>query len=307
MTIWKGSPVRYHKNIRMAPYFFALPFVLSFFLFFLYPMVSMLVMSFERIEGVDSVQLIGADNYRRVLTDPHLGTAVLNSVLFTVGIVVVNVSLAVLLAVVLNNKRTVFREGFRSALYLPALTSIIVAGIFFRLFFGSGKLTPLNSLMTTLHLPTREWLYDTKMTGILVLVVTSTWRWLGTNVIYFVCGLQSIPDELYEAANMDGANALQKFWNITIPGLKPILVFVITILTYGGLRMFGESYVLWVNGSTPGDIGLTVVLYIYKVAFAQFETGYASALSTILFICLMAINIVYVRFLKIGSKEASRS
>jgi arabinosaccharide transport system permease protein len=122
-----------------------------------------------------------------------------------------------------------------------------------------------------------------------------------------VCGLQSIPDELYEAANMDGANALQKFWNITIPGLKPILVFVITILTYGGLRMFGESYVLWVNGSTPGDIGLTVVLYIYKVAFAQFETGYASALSTILFICLMAINIVYVRFLKIGSKEASRS
>lgn len=298
---------RYFNTMKKAPYLFALPFVISFLLFFLYPMIYMFVMSFQKIEGIDSVTFIGTDNYKRVISDTHLGTAVLNSILFTVGILIVNVVLSVLLAVVLNNKRTIFRNGFRSALYLPALTSIIVAGIFFRLFFGSGAQTPLNSLMTLLHLPTRQWLYDTKATGIIVLVITSTWRWLGTNTMYFLCGLQSIPDELYEAADIDGANASQKFWNIIIPGLKPILIFVITILTYGGLRMFGESYVLWTNGATPGDIGLTIVLYIYKTAFTQFDTGYASALSVILFICLVLINLLYIRLLGIGKKEGNRA
>lgn len=302
-----GIKSRYFNTMKRAPYLFVLPFIISFLLFFLYPMIYMFVMSFQKIEGIDSVTFTGMSNYKRVLTDPHLGTAAINSIMFTIGILIVNVILSVLLAIILNNKKTIFRNGFRSALYLPALTSIIVAGIFFRLFFGSGVQTPLNSLMTWLHLPAREWLFDTKTTGVIVLVVTSTWRWLGTNTMYFICGLQSIPDELYEAANIDGANAYQKFWNIIIPGLKPILIFVITILTYGGLRMFGESYVLWTNGATPGDIGLTIVLYIYKTAFTQFETGYASALSVILFICLVLINLLFIRFLGIGKKEGSRS
>jgi arabinosaccharide transport system permease protein len=307
MITEKSVKSRYFNTMKKAPYLFALPFVISFLLFFLYPMIYMFVMSFQKIEGIDSVTFIGMDNYKRILSDTHLGTAVLNSILFTVGILIVNVVLSVLLAIVLNNKRTIFRNGFRSALYLPALTSIIVAGIFFRLFFGSGAQTPLNSLMTLLHLPARQWLYDTKATGIIVLVITSTWRWLGTNTMYFLCGLQSIPDELYEAADIDGANASQKFWNIIIPGLKPILIFVITILTYGGLRMFGESYVLWTNGATPGDIGLTIVLYIYKTAFTQFDTGYASALSVILFMCLVLINLLYIRLLGIGKKEGNRA
>mgnify|MGYP000880146202 CR=1 FL=1 len=249
---------------------------------------------------------IGWDNYKRALTDTHLSAAVINSILFTIGILILNIVIPVPLAVVLNDKKTIFRTGFRSAIYLPALTSIIVAGIYFRLFFGSGDQTPLNLFMTWLHLPARQWLYDTKITGIFVLVIMSTWRWLGTNTLYFLAGLQSIPEELFEAAEIDGANAYQRFWNIIIPGLKPIIVFVITILTYGGLRMFGESFVMWVNGSTPGDIGLTIVLYIYKTAFGHFDTGYASALSVILFICLMLINLLYIRFLGIGKKEESR-
>lgn len=296
----------YFNDMKKAPYLFALPFVISFLLFFLYPMIYMFVMSFQKLEGINSMTFIGLGNYKRALTDTHLSTAVVNSILFTIGILILNVVFSVLLAIVLNNRKTIFRNGFRSAIYLPALTSIIVAGIYFRLFFGSGDQTPLNSLMTWMHLPTRQWLYDTKITGIIVLVITSTWRWLGTNTMYFLCGLQSIPDELYEAADIDGANAYHKFWNIIIPGLKPILIFVITILTYGGLRMFGESYVLWTNGSTPGDIGLTIVLYIYKTAFTQFDTGYASALSVILFICLVLINLLYIRFLGIGKKEESR-
>ncbi|NMA66994.1 MAG: sugar ABC transporter permease [Clostridiaceae bacterium] len=296
----------YFDNRKRAPYLFTLPFILSFLLFFIYPMIYMFVMSFQRLEGIDTVKYIGIDNYKRILTDAHLGTAFTNSILFTIGILVINVVLAVLLAVALNNKKTLFRNFFRSTIYLPALTSIIVAGIYFRLFFGSGEQTPLNTFMTLLNLPAKQWLYNTKLTGIVALVIMSTWRWLGTNAMYFLCGLQSIPDELYEAASIDGANSIQKFWYIIVPGLKPIFVFVITILTYGGLRMFGESYVLWTNGDTPGGIGLTMVLYIYKTAFNQFDTGYASALSVILFIGLVLINLLYVRFLGIGKKEASQ-
>ena len=152
--------------------------------------------------------------------------------------------------------------------------------------------------MTFFGFAPKAWLYDTVPTGIFVLVVTSTWRWLGTNIIYFLCGLQSIPSDLYEAADIDGASTMQKFFHVTIPGLKPMLIFVITVLTYGGLRMFGESYVLWANGSTPGDVGMTIVLYIYRTAFLRFNTGYASAMSTVLFLLLIGINLLYIKGLE---------
>lgn len=290
--------------MRVAPYLFTLPFVVSFCLFFLYPMAHMFVMSFQQLEGISDITFVGAKNYLRLISDARVGASMLNSVLFTLGIVLLNVTLGLLLAVVLNNKSTPARNVFRSALYLPALTSIVVAGIFFRLFFGSGETTPLNRFVALLGMEPKAWLFDTVPTGIFVLVVTSTWRWLGTNIIYFLCGLQSIPVELYEAADIDGANACQKLLHVTIPGLKPILIFVVTVLTYGGLRMFGESYVLWGNGSTPGDVGLTFVLYIYRHAFLRFNTGYAAAMSSVLFALLIVLNLIYIRVLKIGAREA---
>ena len=291
------------NTMRIAPYLFTLPFLLSFALFFSYPMLHMIVMSFQKLEGISSVSFVGLKNYQRLITDSHVTASVLNSIYFTIGIVVVNVTVPLLLAVVLNNRATPCRNAFRSALYLPALTSIIVAGIFFRLFFGSGDGTPLNRLMQVFGLPPKAWLFDTVPTGIFVLVITSTWRWLGTNIIYFLCGLQGIPLELYEAADIDGANTWQRLRHVTLPGLRPILVFVVTVLTYGGLRMFGESYVLWANGTTPGDVGMTFVLYIYRTAFTRFQSGYAAAMSTALFFLLILINLVYIKALKIG-KEA---
>lgn len=289
---------------KTAPYLFCAPFILSFLVFLVYPMISMVQTSFQKLEGIGSYRFVGLDNYRRLVEDPHIGAAVWNSIFFTVGIIVVNVTLALLLAVVLNNKLTPLRNIFRSAIYIPALTSIIVAGIFFRLFFGSNASTPLNTLMQLFGQEPKEWLYNTKFTGIVALVATSTWRWLGTNVLYFLSALQTISQELYDAAYVDGANARQRFFHVTLPGIKPILIFVVTILTYGGLRMFGESFVLWPKSSTPGDIGLTIVLYVYKTAFGQFDMGYASAISVVLFICLMIVNAFYIKFFGIGRKEA---
>lgn len=288
---------------KTAPYIFIAPFILSFLLFMLYPMCSMIYNSFLKLDGINSYRFVGLDNYTRLFGDPHIGAAVLNSLGFTLGIIVVNVPLALMLAVILNNKLTLLRNFFRSVLYIPALTSIIVAGIYFRLFFASNSDTPLNSLMQFLGFAPREWLFDTKFTGVLALVLTSTWRWLGTNILYFLAALQTIPPELYDAAEVDGASAIQRFRYITLPGVKPILIFVITILTYGGLRMFGESYVLWPRSKTPGDIGMTIVLYIYRTAFGQFDMGYASAMSAVLFVCLLMLNFVYINLFGIGRRD----
>lgn len=288
---------------KTVPYLFCAPFIISFFVFLVYPMLNMVYTSFYKLQGINSYRFVGTDNYKRLLTDTHIGTAIMNSIGFTIGIIVVNVTMALLLAVVLNNKITPLRKIFRSAIYIPALTSIIVAGIFFRLFFGSNANTPLNTFVSFFGGEPRQWLYDTKLTGVITLVVTSTWRWLGTNVLYFLSALQTIPQDLYDAAYVDGANAKQRFRYVTLPGVKPILIFVVTILTYGGLRMFGESYVLWPNSSTPGDIGLTIVLYIYRTAFGQFDMGYASAMSVVLFAALMVLNAIYIKFFGIGKKE----
>lgn len=288
---------------KRAPYIFCAPFIISFLLFLLYPMINMVYNSFFKLEGISNYRFVGLDNYKRLTTDTHIGTAILNSLGFTIGIIVVNVTLALILAVLLNNKLTPLRNVFRSALYIPALTSIIVAGIYFRLFFASNIDTPLNSLMQALGFSPREWLYDTKITGVIALVFTSTWRWLGTNILYFLSALQTISPELYDAAHVDGASAIQRFRYVTLPGVKPILIFVTTILTYGGLRMFGESYVLWPRSKTPGDIGVTIVLYIYRTAFGYFDMGYASAMSVVLFACLMVLNFIYIKTFEIGRRE----
>ena len=291
---------------KTAPYIFCAPFICSFLVFMLYPMINMIYTSFFKLEGINTYNFSGLDNYKRLASDTHISAAIFNSLGFTVGIIIVNIVLALLLAVLLNHKFTPLKNIFRSAIYIPALTSIIVAGIFFRLFFASNSDTPLNTLMQFIGMSPKEWLYDTKITGIIALVFTSTWRYLVTNVLYFLSALQTISPELYDAAHVDGASAWQRFRHVTLPGVKPILIFVITILTYGGLRMFGESYVLWPNSKTPGDIGLTIVLYIYRTAFGHFDMGYASAMSVVLFICLMVLNFIYIKTLGIGRKEEKR-
>lgn len=291
---------------KTAPYIFCLPFMITFIVFLLYPMLSMINTSLHKLEGVSNYEFVGMDNYVRLLSDNHIIAAIINSIGFTVGIVVVNVTVPLFLAIILNNKMTPLRNIFRSAVYIPALTSIVVAGIFFRLFFGSNDDTPLNVVMQLIGQEPKQWLFDTKLTGIIALVFTSTWRWLGTNILYFLSALQTISPELYDAAYVDGANAWQKFRYVTLPGVKPILIFVITILTYGGLRMFGESYVLWPNSKTPGDIGLTIVLYIYRTAFGQFDMGYASAMSVVLFAFLMILNGIFIKSFGIGRRGDGR-
>jgi len=194
------------------------------------------------------------------------------------------------LAVLLDSKPMPFRNAFKASLFMPILTSTIVAGTIFRLLFSEMDTGFANSFLNLLGFKSLKWLRQ-RDTAMFLLVLLSSWRWMGVNMLYFLAGLQGIPQELYEAAAIDGSGAWSKFRHITFPLLKPVSVYVLTISVYGGFRMFEESYVYWVANS-PGDIGLTIVSYLYQRGIQFNEMGMASAIGVVLLAIVLIINLI---------------
>jgi len=285
---------------RVMPYIFVLPFVITFLVFFLYPIISAVIMSFQKILGPGDVTFIGLKNYRNLL-NPHYYSALRVSFLYTFLTIAILIPLPLVLAVLLNNKLLRGRNIFRSALFMPALTSVIVAGMFFRYAFGTQATALFNQIRGIFGLEPITWLQG-RGTGMFALVILCVWRWTGVNIVYFLAGLQAIPKELYESADIDGANSLQKFLKITIPSLKPVIIFVITISVFGGFSMFTESFAYWTSRS-PGDIGLTLVSYIYQTGFNNNNFGFASAIGVTLLLIIMVVNIIQLRVFGFFRKE----
>jgi arabinosaccharide transport system permease protein len=285
---------------RVMPYIFVLPFVITFLVFFLYPIISAVIMSFQKILGPGDVTFIGLKNYRNLL-NPHYYSALRVSFLYTFLTIAILIPLPLVLAVLLNNKLLRGRNIFRSALFMPALTSVIVAGMFFRYAFGTQSTALFNQIRGIFGLGPITWLQG-RSTGMFALVILCVWRWTGVNIVYFLAGLQAIPKELYESADIDGANSLQKFLKITIPSLKPVIIFVITISVFGGFSMFTESFAYWTSRS-PGDIGLTLVSYIYQTGFNNNNFGFAAAIGVTLLLIIMVVNIIQLRVFGFFRKE----
>lgn len=288
---------------KTAPYLFVLPFLLSFLLFFLYPIISTVIMSFQRIDGPGDVVFIGFQNYKNLL-NPHFFNAVWLTTRYTFWTILVLVPLPLLLAVLLNNKSTIGKNFFRSAFFMPALTSVIVAGLFFRLAFGEQETTLVNSMLGIFGVQPNVWLQDAD-SSMFVMVLLCTWRWMGVNIIYFLSGLQGIPEELYEAAAIDGASDFQQFFHITLPCLKPVIIYVITISVYGGYSMFAESFALWNGPRSPGEIGMTIVNYIYQEGFNNNNLGFGSAIGIALFAIVMAVNLMQLSTSGFFKKEVN--
>lgn len=287
-------------NQRVAPYVFVLPFVLSLAIFFVYPVISTFIMSFQEVLP-GQTHFIGLDNYRN-LWDDSFYTALWNSSKYTFWTILVLIPLPLVLAVFLNSKLMKWSAFFRSTLFLPALTSVVVAGIVFRLVFGSLDNSVMNTFRHAFGFETINWL-GSSASGMLVLVVLATWRYLGINIIYYMSALQSIPSELYESASIDGANTWNKFWRITLPLLKPISIYVITISIYGGYSMFTESFILWSGNHSPNDIGLTMIGLLYRSGIEKNELGLGSAIGMILLLLTMVLNVIQLRLFGLFRKE----
>ncbi|XID95565.1 carbohydrate ABC transporter permease [Paenibacillaceae bacterium WGS1546] len=295
----KTKAVRINSQ-RLAPYWFVAPFIVSFLLFFSYPLVQAFVMSFQSVLP-DNVTFVGLDNYRKLHNDSFY-KALYNNFRYTVYTIAVLIPVPLVLAVFLNSKLTRARNLFRSALFLPALTSVAVAAIIFRLIFSELDGALMNSLIGLFGLPAQKWLLHSSL-SMFALVVLASWRWAGINVLYFLSALQNIPKELYESAEIDGAGAIKKFFKITLPMLKPITIYVLTISIYGGFAMFTESYMLWGSRGSPQDIGLTMVGYIYQQGFQYFDLGFGSTIGLVLLVLTLGVSMLQLKIMGLFGKE----
>src|SRR5690606_3964120 len=173
------------------------------------------------------------------------------------------------------------------------------AGMVFRLMFGETDNAAANQIMHWLGLSSVDWRYHA-WSGMLLMVLLCCWRWMGVNILYFLAALQNVPKELFEAADIDGANRLQKFRFVTLPFLKPVTIFVTTISIINGYRMLEESFVFWEAGS-PGNIGLTVVGYIYQQGIQHNNQGYGAAIGVVLMIIIFIVS--FIRLVRTGACE----
>lgn len=278
---------------KMAPYLFVAPFLLIFIFFSMYPLFDAFKMSFQEVNGFDDVTLIGLDNYARLIKDPVFYKALWNVLRYTFWTCLILIPFPMLVAIVMNHKGTPFKSFFRSLYFMPVLTSSVIIGIVFKFAFSKQPTGVFNTFLSHFGVEPINWLNGSS-TGMFALIIICVWRWLGVNMIYFLSGLQGIPIELYESADVDGASTFQKFKSITVPLLKPITVYVLTISILAGFSLFNESYVYWGTAS-PNNIGTTLVTMIYKFAFEQGDYGYACALGVVMFLIVVTFNAVQIK------------
>lgn len=289
------------KSTTIAPYIFVSPFIITFLLFSLYPFISAVIMSFQEVNGFDDTTWIGLDNYRRLLNDGDFYAGLWNVLRYGFWTILILIPIPMLLAFIMNKKTTLFKSLFRTVVFLPVLTSTVVAGLVFRFAFSSEKTGVFNIWLGNLGFEPIEWLQSSGP-AMVALVVIAVWRWIGVNMIYFLSGLQGISPELYESADVDGASGWQKFVSITVPMLKPITIYVLTISILAGFSLFNESYVYW-GAVSPNNIGTTLVTLIYKSAFADGEFGYACTLGVALFVIVVIVNFIQVKFMGLFKEE----
>lgn len=283
------------------PYVFILPFVLSFLIFFLYPMMSTFQMSLQSIKGFDTVKFIGLKNYQN-LFNRQFFNALSVTARYTFWTILILIPTPLVLASVISSPTARGGNFYKSALFMPALTSVVMAGLFFKFAFAEQETALINSILTFFGVEPYRFLY-TKTGAMIVMVLFCSWKWMGVNLIYYLSALKSIPAEIYESAEIDGANKFQQFFSITVPSVKPTIIYVLTISVYGGFSMFAESFTLFNGARSPGDIGTTLVGFIYNQGINQNNFGLASAAGLVLLALVMVINVIQLALTGSFKKE----
>lgn len=279
---------------RWEPYLFISPFFILFAIFVAFPLVASIWISLFDTIGLKSRIFVGAGNYVDLAHDPLFRKSLWNTLYLTVGTLILQLPLALLLAVVLNSAAIRGKVFFRFAFFSP----VLVAGVFIAIIFGlvfNHEYGMLNTVLASLGVDTTnlKWLQREELV-IPALILTGVWRWSGYNMIYFLAGLQAIRQELYEAAALDGAGPWQSFVHVTLPGLRPVTLFVLVMSILGSLQIFDLPYIL-LRGAGPNDSGLTTVMYLYRMGFQYSRLGYAAAIGWVLFAIIFVISVGQMR------------
>ncbi len=296
MRYTKEQPNSWLDQDAIAAWVFLAPALLLLGVFVFWPIAYLLYLSFTTGSFTQAgLSWVGGRNYWRLLLSPDFWQVLWNTVYFTVGTVIPTLVIPLGLAVLLN-RAIALRGLLRTAYFIPSVTSLVAVGLGFRWLFQTDG--PVNAWLSPLGLEPIPWLASTTW-AMPVLILLSTWKQIGFNMVVFLAGLQTIPKNRYEAAELDGAGPWQQFWHITLPGLRPTLVFATVTTAIFTLRSFEQVYV--VTGGGPLNTTNLLVYYVYEQAFGQFDFGYAAAAATVLL--AIAGLLVYLQ-LRVWGDEA---
>ncbi|HZG61373.1 MAG TPA: sugar ABC transporter permease [Anoxybacillus sp.] len=290
------------KALREAgsSYLLLSPTLFVLFLFIIGPILFAVYLAFHKVEllGTTSFEFVGFSNFEKILEDTRAKIALWNTVKYVIIVVPCQTFLALVLAATLNAGMK-GQKFFRIVYFLPTLTSSAVLTLIFMWMYNQNGL--INNVLKMFGFPTYNWLGDPDV-ALNAIMIMNIWSTAPFFMVIYLAALQDIPDSLYEAAELDGANALQKFWYVTVPYLKPVTSFVVIMGLIGTFQLFDQSYIFSKGSGGPNNSTLTVVLLIYQYAFKNLGTmGYAAALAFALAIIILAATLLQRKF----SKEES--
>nr|MBI2904381.1 sugar ABC transporter permease [Chloroflexota bacterium] len=287
------------RRFSATPYLFILPGMLFFLVFLLYPLVEAFRISlydWKIMPGAVST-FVGLDNYLRAFKDDVFWIALRNTVLYTVVTVPAQMVLAMLVAVLVDALPS-GKVLYRTLYYIPVITSWVVVSLLFRYLFDPSEAGLINYfLMHSLHLIAQPipWLREPGP-AMVAIITLGVWKGIGWSMIIFLAALQTIPADLHEASQIDGAGPVQRFFSITLPLMRPTVVFVLIMLVIGGFNIFLSVYLM--TGGNPLHRTETILTYMYNQAFNFLEFGYGAALSYLLAIIIFVISFVQIKFLR---------
>lgn len=268
-------------------YLFIAPFYILFAVFGLFPILFSFYLSVVEWSGFAPMQFVGLSNFRALLADDVFWTSLINTVYLWLGHIFMLLLLSLFLALLLNAQSLRFRGLYRAAIYLPNTTAPAAVALVFALIFDF-QFGIFNSVLNTIGLPSVNWIGSVNWSKPSI-VILNVWNLTGWYMLIILAGLQTIDTTLYEAAAVDGATAMQRLRDVTLPGLRKVLFFCFIVETIGSLQIFAEPFILTKGG--PQNSSLSLAMYLYQSAFEFFKLGYASAISIVLFALTILVSV----------------
>ncbi len=291
--------MNYKKRSRYA-YMYLLPFFIVFLIFSLFPILYSLILSFCDMDVLSGkFTYVGMRNYKRLIESGFFFKTIGNTILIWLMSIIPQLTIAFVLSLILSNRWFRGRMILRNIYYFPNLVTPVTIGLLFGAMFSYPG-GAINNIISALGLEAVDF-QNNQMLARVVIAIAICWKNFGFNIIYFTAGINSIPEEVLEAAEVDGASSWQKITKITIPLMKPILIYVMVTSIIGGLQMFDESKLVFTN--VPGDATTTMVKYLYDSAFVRFQFGYAAAVAYGIFVIIAIFSVFSLIVTKDKSDE----
>lgn len=298
-----GEAVRPRRKLGdFAPYAFIAPYLLLTAVFMIYPLINAFVLAFYQTNGPASRAFVGFDNFRYLLTDAVFHKALKNTTVYALCSVFIQLPLSMALALLLNTDKSRAKGFFRLVLFSPNLVGQIFVGILFGVLF-----MPRWGLINRFLQELIGWGLDERWLGnpalvMPAIVITGLWIWVGFNMIYFLAALQSVDKSLIEAARIDGANRWQVFWNVTLPSIRHVVVFVVVTSLIGSYQLFELPLALLpdTNGNGPDNAGLTVIKYLYDQGFDSGDLGLGSAVGWVVALIIFTLSLLQIKLAKVA-------